>query len=79
MVIENLYNREIIAYKISDSLDISFVEKTLDEAFKKVNSNELNNLIIHSNQGVHYKSILKKYVIKQSMSRKGNCYDNKRF
>ena len=79
--IEDLYNREIIAYKISDSLDISFVEQTLGEAFKKVNSKELNNLIIHSDPGVHYKSniyklILKKYGIKQSMSRKGNCYNN---
>ena len=79
--IEDLYNREIIAYKISDSLDISFVLQTLGEAFKKVNSKELNNLIIHSDQGVHYKSniyksMLKKYGIKQSMSRKGNCYDN---
>ena len=49
--IEDLYNREIIAYKISDSLDISFVEQTLGEAFKKVNTNEFNNLIIHSDQG----------------------------
>ena len=79
--IEDLYNREIIAYKISDSLDISFVEQTLGEAFKKVNPSEFKNLIIHSDQGVHYKSniyksMLKKYGVKQSMSRKGNCYDN---
>ena len=79
--IEDLYNREIIAYKISDSLDISFVEQTLGEAFKKVNTSEFRNLIIHSDQGVHYKSniyksMLKKYGVKQSMSRKGNCYDN---
>ena len=80
-VIEDLYNREIIAYKISDSLDISFVEQTLGEAFKKVNASEFNNLIIHSDQGFHYKSniyksTLKKYGVKQSVSRKGNCYDN---
>ena len=46
--IEDLYNREIIAYKISDSLDISFVEQTLGEVFNKVKTSELNNLIIHS-------------------------------
>lgn len=79
--IEDLYNREIIAYKISNTLDMSFVEQTLGEAFKKVKHNEFNNLIIHSDQGVHYKSniyksTLKKYGINQSMSRKGNCYDN---
>ena len=79
--IEDLYNREIIAYKISYILDISFVEQTLGEAFKKVKTSELNNLIIHSDQGCYhksniYKSTLKKYGVKQSMSRKGNCYDN---
>ncbi len=63
--IEDLYNREIIAYKISDSLDISFVEQTLGEAFKKVNSKELNNLIIHSDPGVHYKSNIYKLILKK--------------
>nr|WP_317332087.1 DDE-type integrase/transposase/recombinase [uncultured Romboutsia sp.] len=67
--IEDLYNREIIDYKISDSLDISFVKEALDEAFKKVKASEFNNLIIHSNQGFHYKSniyksTLKKYRVK---------------
>ena len=79
--IEDLYNREIIAYTISDSLDMSFVEQMLGEAFKKITPIELNNLIIHNNQGFHYKSniyksTLEKYGIKQSMSRKGNCCDN---
>lgn len=79
--IEDLYNREIVSYKISNSLDMSFVEDTLGEAFKKLDSNQLCNLIIHSDQGSHYKSslyksILKKNRVTQSMSRKGNCYDN---
>ena len=79
--IEDLYNREIIAYKISDNLDMSFVENTLGEAFKKVSTGEFRNLIIHSDQGVHYKSniyksILKKFGVRQSMSKKGNCHDN---
>ena len=34
--IEDLYNREIIAYKISDTLDMSFVEQTLYETFKRL-------------------------------------------
>ena len=38
-------------------------------------------MIIHSDQGSHYKSniyksILKKSGVRQSMSRKGNCLDN---
>ena len=41
--IEYLYSREIIDYKISDWLDISFIEHTLTEAFKKA---KVGNLII---------------------------------
>ena len=41
----------------------------------------IKNVIIHSDQGVHYTSpkfhnLLKKYNIQQSMSRRGNCWDN---
>ena len=64
--IEDLYNREIIAYKISDTLDMSFVEQTLGEAFKKVKTSEFKNLIIHSNQGSHYKSHIYKSILKKS-------------
>lgn len=79
--IEYLYNRKIIDSKISDSLDISFIDQTLGEVFKKVKINEFNNLIIHSDQGCHYKSdiyksTLKKPGFKQSVERKGSCYDN---
>ena len=44
--------------------------------------NELDkNILVHSDQGCHYTSIayqalLKKNGIKQSMSRRGNCWDN---
>ena len=62
--IEDLYNREIIAYKISDNLDMSFIENTLGEAFKKVSTGEFRNLIIHSDQGVHYKSNIYKSILK---------------
>ena len=41
--IEDLYNREIIAYKVSDSLDISFVEQTLGKPLKNL---RIMNLII---------------------------------
>lgn len=51
-----LYNGEIISYKLSHSLDMTFVEETLYEAFKKNKKCDLNNLIIHSDQGCHYKS-----------------------
>ena len=48
---------------------------------KKKNIILNENVIIHSDQGVHYTSpkfhnLLKKYNIQQSMSRRGNCLDN---
>ncbi len=41
----------------------------------------LKGSMIHSDQGVHYRSheyvdLLESLEIKQSMSRKGNCWDN---
>lgn len=42
----DLYNNEIIAYKLSDSLEMTFVENTINDALNKQNS--LENLIIHS-------------------------------
>lgn len=79
--LKDLYNNEIISYKLSTSLDISFVEETINEAFKKNKKYDLSNLMIHSDQGCHYKShvyktLLRENKVKQSMSRKGNCYDN---
>jgi putative transposase len=77
----DLYNNEIIAYKLSTSLKIDFVKDTFNEAFCKQKGLDLSNLIVHSDQGGHYKSLqYKKIIIKNkaqlSMSRKGNCYDN---
>ena len=51
----------------------------LDSAFKKFP--KLNNLILHSDQGWQYQhkiyvSKIKEHKINQSMSRKGNFYDN---
>lgn len=77
----DLHNNEIVAYRLSTSLDITFVEDMLKDAFSKEKGHDLSNLIIHSDQGCHYKSrsykkILQTNTITQSMSRKGNCYDN---
>lgn len=79
--IMDLHNNEIISYRLSISLGIEFVRDTLIEAFSGKEANDLRKLIIHSDQGVHYRSLIYKNLIKenkitQSMSRKGNCYDN---
>lgn len=74
-----MYSNEIISYDLSLSPNLEQISKMLDKAFSKFPN--LNNLILHSDQGwqyLHkaYVEKLKEHKIIQSMSRKGNCYDN---
>lgn len=75
----DMYNGEIISYKISDRPVLKQVLEMVDEAFAKIPDN--TNLIFHSDQGWQYqhkayqKRLCDKGII-QSMSRKGNCLDN---
>jgi transposase InsO family protein len=74
----DLYNNEPIAWTISDKQDKMLSINTI----KKLSACcDLNKAIIHSDQGVHYRSLeyiklLENLSVKQSMSRKGNCWDN---
>ena len=69
---------EIHAYKVSKSLDIEFVEDTMAQ----LETIQLDsNALINSDQGSHYTShafqrCIKTLGIEQSMSRRGNCWDN---
>lgn len=71
---------EILAYNISKSLALDIVLTSLDI----LNNNEVKlnkNAFIHSDQGVHYTSPIFQKKVKemnlgQSMSRRGNCWDN---
>lgn len=72
---------EILARAASTSLKMDFVIETLDNLTKHPLFDEDNDMIIHSDQGSHYasnqfKDYLKFYGITQSMSRRGNCWDN---
>lgn len=76
--IMDLFNAEVVEYKLSRSQDASLstdVVKALDKR------RGLKGAIIHSDQGVHYTShaftaLLKDSGAIQSMSRKANCWDN---
>jgi putative transposase len=75
----DLFNGEIITYTIGSRPTYSLVSTMLEQAFEQLTDE--NNLMIHSDQGWHYQ--MKQYQhalgarrITQSMSRKGNCYDN---
>ena len=75
----DMYNGEIIAYDISRHPDFKQTMDMLDRAFEKIPDN--SGAILHSDQGwqyqmKHYQQRLQEKGIVQSMSRKGNCYDN---
>jgi putative transposase len=74
----DLYNNEIVAYKVSTKQDIDLVLDTLKEAVEIRNP---NGVLLHSDQGAVYTSyafqnLAKEKSIITSMSRKGNCHDN---
>jgi putative transposase len=76
--IMDLFNNEILAYRISTSQDISIVMTTLKDAAE---GRETKGLVLHSDQGAQYTShsfqrLAKEKDIITSMSRKGNCLDN---
>lgn len=75
----DLFNGEIIAYTIESRSVYSLVSRMLDKAWDR--ADDTDKLLIHTDQGWHYQmrqyqQALKERGITQSMSRKGNCYDN---
>lgn len=77
-VILDLFNKEIISYRISDTLAIPFVLETFEDAFARVVPEQV---LVHSDQGCHYTAttfceMLRRNNVVQSMSRRGNCWDN---
>ena len=80
-VIKDATTKMILAWKVSLSLDLSFVIETVKQLLENYKGELDMNVMIHSDQGCHYTSIayqelLKENGIIQSMSRKGNCWDN---
>lgn len=78
-VILDVYCRKIVGWALESSLSSKLVSKAL---LKAINSrNPEPGLIFHSDQGIQYasnnvRSILNFHGLQQSMSGKGNCYDN---
>ena len=75
----DMHTNEIIAYDLSMSPNITQIQRMLEQAFTKFPS--VSGLIFHSDQGWQYqhfyfRSQLEMHGVTQSMSRKGNCYDN---
>jgi transposase InsO family protein len=74
-------SNEVLAHQVSDRVTLDIATDTL----KKLKNNRRIKLdkeaYIHSDQGGHYTSpvyqkLVKKFELGQSMSRRGNCWDN---
>ena len=78
-VIIDLFNREIIGWHFDDNMETPLLIKAFENA---VNTRKPEkDCIFHSDRGVQYtsnefRSLLEKNKMRQSMSRKGDCWDN---
>lgn len=80
-VIMDAYTKEVLAWVCSYSLEVDFVLMTVSQLLEKHGSELQTDTLIHSDQGCHYTShkfvdIINDSALRQSMSRRGNCWDN---
>ncbi|RMM38454.1 ISPsy13, transposase OrfB [Pseudomonas coronafaciens pv. oryzae] len=78
-VVMDLYARRVLGWAFSKKSDTDLVIKALDMAYEQ--RGKPQGLLFHSDQGAQYGSRqfrkrLWRYRVRQSMSRRGNCYDN---
>ncbi|WP_089360907.1 IS3 family transposase [Pseudomonas segetis] len=78
-VVMDLYARRIVGWALSGNPDADLVTRALDMAYEQ--RGKPQGLLFHSDQGSqygsrHFRQRLWRYRISQSMSRRGNCYDN---
>ena len=75
------FTKQILAYVLSPSLEVDFVLETVNQLIENHGISLHAETIVHSDQGCHYTShsfinILYDKKLRQSMSRRGNCWDN---
>lgn len=73
--------RQILAECVAATLEVSLVERTLNRLLERLDGNIHSEAILHSDQGMHYthpktRLQIAKAGFRQSMSRRGNCWDN---
>jgi transposase InsO family protein len=73
--------KELLAWTLSISLEVDFVLEAANDMIANHGISLTTETLIHSDQGVHYKSVkfvklIKDSELRQSMSRKANCWDN---
>jgi putative transposase len=72
---------EILAYHLSDKLTLDIATDTVHKLVNNKKVHLAKDAFIHSDQGSHYTSpvfqaLVKNFNLNQSMSRRGNCWDN---
>lgn len=75
------FTKQVLSYVLSDNLQLDFVLLTVEQLVDKHGISLNSETILHSDQGVHYTSykfieIVTNSNLRQSMSRRGNCWDN---
>jgi transposase InsO family protein len=80
-VIIDAFTKQVLAYVLSKSLEVDFVLETVNILVGKYAVTLDTETLIHSDQGCHYTSkkfrqIVSDIKLRQSMSRRGNCWDN---
>lgn len=75
------FTKQILSYVLSESLEVDFVLETVNLMVEEHEVSLTTETIIHSDQGCHYTScsfiqLVKDKGLRQSMSRRGNCWDN---
>jgi len=75
------YTKQVLAYVFSASLELDFVLETIQLLISTHGISLQAETLVNSDQGAHYTSykfvrLLKDRGLRQSMSRKANCWDN---
>jgi putative transposase len=75
----DLFNRQVVGWQVSSKIDQALVNDALNAAL--INRGKPKGVMIHTDRGSQYcaktfKKIIKDQHLVQSMSRKGNCWDN---
>jgi len=75
----DLFSRKVVGWSMDDNMRVSLVNDALEMAISR--RNPKLGLIWHTDRGSQYasnahKDLLQEHGIIQSMSRKGNCWDN---
>lgn len=78
-VVMDLFARRVIGWSLSENADTALISSALRMAYET--RGQPSDVMFHSDQGsqytgLKYQQLLWRYRIKQSVSRRGNCWDN---